>query len=50
MSGPLVTIAIPTRNRAASLRKSLENILALEYSPIEILISDNCSDDNTEQV
>jgi len=45
-----VSITIPTRNRAASLRKSLENIRALDYSPMEILISDNCSDDDTEQV
>ena len=50
MSRPLVSIAVPTRNRASSLRKSLETIRAQDYSPIEILVSDNCSEDDTEQV
>lgn len=49
-SGPLVSIGIPTRNRAASLRHSLARILAQDYAPIEVVISDNCSDDDTELV
>ncbi len=49
-ANPLVSIGVPTRNRAASLRRSLESILAQDYSPIEVVISDNCSDDDTEQV
>lgn len=50
MANPLVSICVPTRNRAASLRRSLESIRAQDYSPIEIVISDNCSEDDTEQV
>ena len=50
LSKPLVTIGVPTRNRAAVLRHSLENIRAQDYSPLEILISDNCSTDDTERV
>ena len=50
MATPLVSICIPTRNRAASLRESLATIRAQDYSPIEILISDNCSEDDTERV
>ena len=50
MSDPLVSICIPTRNRASSLRESLKNICAQDYSQIEIVISDNCSDDHTGQV
>lgn len=50
MAHPLVSIGIPTRNRAASLRRSLESVCAQDYSPLEILVSDNCSDDDTEQV
>ncbi len=47
---PLVSLCVPTRNRAASLRESLESICGQDYSPIEILISDNASEDDTEQV
>jgi glycosyltransferase involved in cell wall biosynthesis len=50
LANPLVSICVPTRNRAASLRRSIESIRAQDYSPIEILISDNCSEDETEQV
>ena len=50
MTAPLVSICVPTRNRAASLRESLKSICGQDYSPIEILISDNCSEDDTERV
>ena len=46
----LVSICVPTRNRADSLRRSLESIQGQDYSPLEIVISDNCSDDATEDV
>jgi glycosyltransferase involved in cell wall biosynthesis len=47
---PLVTIVIPTYNRAGSyLRQTLESALHQTYSNIEILISDNCSVDNTTE-
>lgn len=49
-SNPLVSICVPTRNRGASLRESILNIGQQDYSPIEILISDNASDDDTERV
>lgn len=48
MADPLVSIAVPTRNRVDSLRESLRTILGQQYAPLEILISDNCSDDGTE--
>lgn len=45
---PLVTIAIPTYNRAANyLRQSLASALAQTYPNIEIIVADNCSSDNT---
>jgi glycosyltransferase involved in cell wall biosynthesis len=50
LSKPLVSICIPTRNRAASLRESLKSILAQDYDTLEIVISDNCSDDDTQTV
>lgn len=50
MSGPLVSICLPTRNRAVLLRESLKTICAQDYSPLEILISDDASTDETEQL
>jgi len=48
---PLVTIAIPTYNRANSyLGQTLQSALSQTYQNIEIIVSDNCSSDNTEMV
>lgn len=49
-SFPLVTIAIPTYNRAEYLAQALESAVNQTYQHIEILVSDNCSTDNTESV
>ena len=50
-SQPLVTIAIPTYNRADSyLKQALESAVNQTYQNIEIIVSDNCSTDNTEAV
>jgi len=50
MPNPLVSICVPTRNRAESLRESLKSLCGQDYDPLEILISDNGSDDGTEEV
>ena len=48
---PLVTIAIPTYNRAACyLKHALESALSQTYPNIEIIVSDNCSPDNTKEM
>jgi len=48
---PLVTVAIPTYNRAGSyLNQALESAIKQSYSNIEIIVSDDCSTDNTEMV
>jgi glycosyltransferase involved in cell wall biosynthesis len=48
---PLVTIAIPTYNRANTyLPQALHSVLHQTYSNIEVLVADNCSTDNTESV
>lgn len=45
---PLVTIAIPTYNRADGyLKQSLSSAVRQTYQNIEIIVSDNCSTDNT---
>lgn len=50
-SFPLVSIGIPTYNRADSyLRGALQSALDQTYPHIEIIIADNCSSDDTEQV
>jgi len=47
---PLVSIGIPTYNRAKLLKRSIESLLSQDYENIEILISDNASTDNTQEV
>ena len=48
---PLVTIGIPTYNRANGyLKEALGCALAQTYPNIEIVVSDNASTDNTEEV
>lgn len=48
-SMPLVTIAIPTYNRANSyLKGCVESAVRQTYPAVEIIISDNCSVDDTE--
>jgi glycosyl transferase family 2 len=47
---PLVSIGIPTYNRARSLRRSIESALRQDFPNLEILISDNASTDETAEV
>jgi glycosyltransferase involved in cell wall biosynthesis len=48
---PKVTIAIPTFNRADSyLSSAIECALAQGWSDLEIIVSDNCSTDNTKEI
>jgi len=50
-SFPLVTIGIPTYNRADSyLEYAVKSAVNQTYPNIEIIVSDNCSNDNTEMV
>jgi len=48
MNRPLVSLCVPTYNRASSLAASLESICGQDYEPVEIVISDNGSTDGTE--
>lgn len=47
---PLVSIGIPTYNRAASLRRAIESALAQDYVNLEVVISYNASTDETQAV
>ena len=44
------SIVIPTRNRAAKLRHSLRSALAQAFDDFEVVVSNNQSHDETEQV
>ncbi len=47
MPSGLVTIGIPTYNRSHLLLRAVRSALAQSYQPIEIVISDDASTDNT---
>lgn len=47
---PLVSIVIPTYNRAEFLREAIASVLAQTYRDFELLILDNCSPDHTPEV
>ena len=47
---PLVTIGIPTFNRADTLNRSIEQALSQTYTNIEIIIYDDGSSDDTHKV
>lgn len=51
MGKPLLSICIPTYNRAEFLKKSLESLICQKrFEETEVVISDNCSTDNTKDV
>jgi glycosyltransferase involved in cell wall biosynthesis len=47
---PLVTVGIPTFNRAQMLPRAIESVLHQTYNNIEIIISDNYSTDKTYSI
>ena len=51
---PILSICIPTWNRATFLKQSLEKfaeqIEQVDFVELELYVSDNCSDDNTPEV
>jgi glycosyltransferase involved in cell wall biosynthesis len=47
---PLVSICIPTYNRAGMIGRAIESALGQTYRNIEVIVVDNASIDNTEAV
>lgn len=50
MKAPTISIVIPTRERCNVLQSSLRTAVSQDYDRLEILVSDNCSTDDTEGV
>ena len=47
---PLITVIIPTHNRAQMLCKCVDSVLKQDYENVEILVIDDFSTDNTQEV
>jgi glycosyltransferase involved in cell wall biosynthesis len=47
---PLVTIVIPVFNAELFLRETLESVLALDYSPTEVIVVDDSSTDRSVEI
>src|SRR5271170_7896548 len=50
MANPLVSIIIPAYRQAQFLGQAIESALAQVYSPIEVIVINDGSDDDTETV
>jgi alpha-1,3-rhamnosyltransferase len=46
----LVTVAVATYNSAAFVQETLESIFNQSYNPIALVVSDDCSKDNTVEI
>lgn len=50
MSAPLFSIVIPTYNRSELVRHAVESVLRQTFEDFEVVVSDNCSEDDTPEV
>ncbi len=50
MNNPLVSIIVCTHNRAGMIRETISSIAAQQYDPVEIIVVDDGSTDNTREV
>ena len=50
MDKPLITLAIGCYNQEAYIREAIESAFAQTYSPLEILVTDDCSVDRTFEI
>jgi glycosyltransferase involved in cell wall biosynthesis len=47
---PLISVVIPTYNRANLITDALESVLQQSYRPVEVIVVDDASEDNTRRV
>lgn len=48
--GPKVSVGLPTYNGGRKILKAITSVFNQEYDNLEIIISDNCSTDDTEEI
>lgn len=47
---PMVSVVIPTYNRADSLPRAIDSVLAQSFQDFELIIVDDCSTDKTQRI
>jgi glycosyltransferase involved in cell wall biosynthesis len=47
---PFFSVCIPTYNRASLLSQAIESVLAQDFTDFELIVCDNASTDNTEEI
>ena len=47
---PKVSIGMPVYNGGATLEKTIKTILDQNFTDFELIISDDCSEDNTQEI
>ena len=50
MNNALISVYIPTHNRSEMLKRAVFSVIKQTYKNVEIIICDDGSSDNTEQV
>lgn len=50
MSAPLFSVVIPTYNRSELVQGAVRSVLAQSFGDFEVVVSDNCSEDDTREV
>ena len=50
LSGPLVSVILPVYNRAGWVARAVESVLAQTHRPVELLVVDDGSTDDTRRV
>jgi len=50
VSRPLISVIIPTRERVETLKVAIATVLSHEFDLLELIVSDNCSEDSTREM